>query len=197
MVNPRKRWTYAGQPYLSADIESIRLDVGALNLVPLKLEACGTWDPMEQYWGEEGEPIDEWAKPIISRGPRPEFEMEQVLPGMDPDDPDADPIGQAVDHTEAGDRHGAYRILMNLCQADLRGLDAHAHLGNLVFARRPEDAIRHYEAGFRIGELSLPKKFDGVLAWGWIDNRPFLRCMHGLGLCLWRLKRFDEARNIL
>jgi hypothetical protein len=110
-------------------------------------------------------------------------------------DPDADPIGQAVDHKEAGDTEGAYKILMDLCQADLRCLDAHAHLGNLVFDR-PKHAIRHYEAGFRIGELSLGMGFDGVLSWGWIDNRPFLRCMHGFGLCLWRLGRFKEAGDI-
>lgn len=29
--------------------------------------------------------------------------------------------------------------------------------------------------------------FDGVLPWGCPDNRPILRCLHGLGLCLWRL----------
>jgi tetratricopeptide (TPR) repeat protein len=35
-----------------------------------------------------------------------------------------------------------------------------------------------------------------VLPWGLIDNRPFLRCMHGYGLCLWRLGRFDEAEHV-
>ena len=24
-------------------------------------------------------------------------------------------------------------------------------------------------------------------------NQPFLRCLYGYGLCLWRLKRFEEA----
>jgi len=198
VVRPNKQWTYAGNPYLSGKIESTRLDVGALDLIPLKLEARGVWDPAQEYWGEEGEPVDDWAKPIIARGQRPQFEMEQVLPGMDPDDPDpdADPIGQAVDCNDSGDREGAYKILMGLCQADLRCLDAHAHLGNMVFDGRPEDAIRHYEAGFRIGELCLGKRFEGLLPWGWIDNRPFLRCMHGFGLCLWRLRRFREAGNI-
>ncbi len=41
------------------------------------------------------------------------------------------------------------------------------------------DAIKHYKIGRRIGELSLGAGFDGVLPWGWIDNRPFLRCTHG------------------
>jgi hypothetical protein len=47
--------------------------------------------------------------------------------------------------------------------ADFRCLDVHAPLGNLGFDRRPEDAIRRYEVGFRIGELSLGKSFDGLL----------------------------------
>ena len=85
---------------------------------------------------------------------------------------------------------------MELCQADLRCLDAHSHLGNLVFDHRPEDAICHYEVGMRIGKLSLGKNFSDVLQWGHIDNRPFLRCMHGYGLCLWRLGRFDEALSV-
>jgi tetratricopeptide (TPR) repeat protein len=81
-------------------------------------------------------------------------------------------------------------------RADLRCLDAHAHLGNLDFDGRPADALRHYEVGMRIGELSLGKDFEGVLLWGFIDNRPFLRCLHGFGLCLWRMGRFEEALRV-
>ncbi len=47
-----------------------------------------------------------------------------------------------------------------------------------------------------IGELSLDDEFDGVLPWGLIDNRPFLRCMHGFGLCLWRLGREGAAATL-
>ena len=28
------------------------------------------------------------------------------------------------------------------------------------------------------------------------ENRPYLRCMHGYGLCLWRLRRFEEAERV-
>jgi hypothetical protein len=48
----------------------------------------------------------------------------------------------------------------------------------------------------RIGELSFAEGFDGVLPCGLIDNRPFLRCMHGYGIGLWRLRRFKEAAEI-
>ncbi|MBW2162605.1 MAG: hypothetical protein JRH14_22045 [Deltaproteobacteria bacterium] len=159
----------------------------ALGLVPLKLEEVGMWEPKEHYWGEDDEPLEEWAKAIFARGPRPGFEMEQVLPGEDIDDPFDDPITRSNDLKDIGDQIEAEKLLMGLCESDLRCLDAHAHLGNLVFERRPEDAIRHYEVGVRIGELSLGDDFDGVLLWGHIDNRPFLRCMQGYGLCLWRM----------
>ncbi len=195
-VMPRKQWRYGGHPYLSGEIQSTRIDVEALDLVPLRLEHMGMWDPEEEYWGEEDDPIEEWAKPIIAHGPRPMFEMEQLLPGEDPDDPFEDPIIRSNDLVDAGEWVEAEKILMDLCQADLRCLDAHSHLGNLVFDHHPQDAIRHYEVGLRIGELSLGGDFTGVLPWGWIDNRPFLRCMHGYGLCLWRFGRFDEAEHI-
>jgi hypothetical protein len=195
-IKPRKQWLYGGDPYLSGDVESTRLDVARLGLVPLRLEEGGIWDPKQHYWGEQDKPIEEWAKPIIAWGPRPAFQMEQVLPGADPDDPYLDPITQANDLMGAGDSLAAQRILMDLCEADLRCLDAHAHLGIFLFDRRPEHALRHYEVGLRIGELSLGGNFDGLLHWGRIDNRPFLRCMEGYGLCLWRLGRFDEAGRI-
>ena len=196
VIRPRKQWRYRGHPYLSGEIESTRLDAAALGLVPLQLRDEGIWEPKEHYWGEEDEPIEEWAKPIIAKGPRPEFRMETILPGEDADDPFWDPITEAADLKDAGNYQDAQKILMDLCEADLRCLDAHAHLGNLVFDHFPNDAIRHYAAGLGIGEMSLGVGFDGLLPWGYIDNRPFLRCMHGYGLCLWRLGRLDDAARI-
>jgi hypothetical protein len=195
MVTPKKQWRYGGHPYLSGEIKAWRLDVPALNLTPLKLKEMGMWDPKDHYWGEPDEPIEEWAKPIKRQGPRPEYEMEQVIPGENPDDPDTDLILEAAEQREAGDYRRAYRKLTTLLAADLRCLDAHAHLGNFVFDHFPDKAIRHYEVGVRIGEFSLGEGFNGV-QWGHIDNRPFLRCVHGYGLCLWRLGRLQEAEEV-
>jgi hypothetical protein len=182
---------------LSGEIESTRLDAAALGLVPLRLEKRGTWSPAELDWDAAAEPIPKWAQPIIARGPRPEFAMDQVLPTDASLDVDTDPILDANDLRQAGDCRGAVRILMSLCDKDLRCLDAHAHLGNLVFEHRPQDALRHYAVGVRLGELALGPDFDGLLPWAFIDNRPFLRCLHGHGLCLWRLERFGEAGRVL
>jgi tetratricopeptide (TPR) repeat protein len=201
VVQPNRQWRHAGHPYLSGTIVSATIDVRRLGLVPLALQAFGEWDPSEEYWGEPGdeggEPLDEWTKAIIARGPRPQLEMEQVLPGHDPEDFDTDPILEANDLRDAGDPTGARELLTKLLEADLRCLDAHAHLGHMGFRAFPEWTLAHYEVGVRIGELSLGSGFDGVLPWGLVDNRPFLRCMHGLALCLWRLERWDEAERVL
>jgi hypothetical protein len=165
-------------------------------LVPLELYPQGDWDPAEEYWGEPGEPIEAWAKPIIKRGPRPMYEMEQVLPGVNPEDFDSDPIMKANELRDQGKMARAKKLLERLLVKDMRCLDAHAHLGNMAFDEQARTALDHYQRGVLIGELSLGGKFEGVLPWGMIDNRPFLRCLNGLGLCLWRLERFEEAEGV-
>ena len=193
-VSPGRTWRYGGHPYLSGEITAWRVDVGALGLRPLALKEVGVWYPREHSWGDE--PPEPWARSLIKRGPRPEYEMEQVLPGEDPDDPDTDPILDAIDLKRAGDHEGADRALMNLLAADLRCLDAHGHLGDFAFQGDPDTAVRHYDMGVRIGELFLGKGFDGLLPWEWGGNRPFLRCLHGYGVCLWRFGRLRDAEKV-
>ena len=70
--------------------------------------------------------------------------------------------------------------------------DYHDETSQAVELRRSSLCVR----GVRIGELSLEEGFDGLLEWGHVDNRPFLRCVHGYGLCLWRLGRNEEAMGV-
>ena len=195
VVTPMKRTGKPDGVHIQGQVLRTYLDAAALGLSPLRLEERGIWDPKRHYWGEPGDPLESWARPIVKRGPRPEFEMEQVLPGTDFAVSDYDPITESSDLRGNGDPTGAREILMGLCATDLRCLDAHAHLGNMLFDRKPELAIRHYEVGVRIGELTVKSDFEGLLPWGWIDNRPFLRCLYSWALCLWRLERFTEAEK--
>ena len=104
-------------------------------------------------------------------------------------------INKAIDLKDIGDLSGANKVLMELCKIDLRTLDAHSHLGSFAFNQNPEIAIRHCEVGVRIGNLSFGNSFDGILPWVFLENRPFLRCMQGYGLCLWRLGNDIKARE--
>lgn len=198
-VKPEKHWSFAGHPYMTGSILKSWIDISALNLKPLALIDEGMWNPEDEYWGEEGDPLSDWVKEIIAAGSRPMFEMEQVMPGVKREDLDidTDPILQAVDLKDSGDLLGAVKVLAELLILDLRCLDAHSHLGNFAFHRDdPETALRHYDVGRQIGELSMGKDFKNVLRWAMLDNRPYLRCLDGYGLCLWRLKRFEEAEAV-
>lgn len=191
-VSGKKFWLHAGHPYLSGEILSHRQRVVDLGLTPLKLRDRGLWKPDEEFWGEEQQPLPDWAQAIVAKGPRPLFELELVIPGDDTDDRE-DHIARSVNLKENGASDEAERTLMELLHADLRCLDAHAHLGNFDFELRPENALRHYAMGRAIGELSLGPDFCDVLLWAMLDNRPYLRCLHGHGLCLWRLGELKQA----
>jgi tetratricopeptide (TPR) repeat protein len=163
---------------------------------PLRLYERGVWDPAEEYWGDLDGMIPVPVVEVIAGGPRPAFEFEQLLPGVEDLDAD-DPILGALELRDRGEERGAIRALESLVEWDSRCLDAHAHLGMLAFQDDdPSAALGHYATGVQIAEHALGKTFGGVLTWGWIDNRPFLRCLHGLTLSAWRLGRQDEAEKL-
>jgi hypothetical protein len=153
-IQPSKAWRFGGFPYLSGRILSNRLDVQALGLEPLRLKEHEAWDPRDQYWSAEDGGLEAWQRELNAGGPRPLFEMAQVIPGENPDNFDWDPILESVDRKEAGDYRGAEAILMDTLEMDLRCLDAHAHLGNLWFTHAPETAIRPEEAEELLGKFS-------------------------------------------
>lgn len=193
-----RRWTWRGDEYASGRIENPRIAVEKLGLVPLPLkggELCNLRAASEPVRSPEPyAPM--WRK--LTAKPRAWFEMDPIawgaFPGFEPDEDST--ACDAAELAAAGDSEGAREFLMELLCTDLRCIDAHAHLGNLEIDATPQRAIVHYEIGIRIGELSLSAEFDGVLEWGPIHNRPFLRCLCGYGHCLWRLGRLSEAQEI-
>lgn len=191
-----RRWSWYEDAYANGRIEDVRVDVTKIGLVPLTLDGgelrdvAGYSDPFE-----EPDPYAAlWMR--LTAQPRLAFEFDAVAWGSLPNrEFDDNPTCEAAELADAGDFVAARKLLMETLGVDLRCLDAHAHLGNWAFDRSPERALAHYEVGVRIGELSLPSDFSGLLLWGELYNRPFLRCLHGLGLCLWRLGRLAEAEH--
>ncbi|MCB1033081.1 MAG: tetratricopeptide repeat protein [Acidobacteria bacterium] len=200
-VEVERAWVFGRTQYVTGHIpsSSICLDVGRLELPPLHLEPWGPWDP-EDIDSLDHLPEDLAAELERSTGLE-HYEMEQVLPEdsitMQYED---DAMLEAQVLRDLGDRLAAEKLLGDLLTADLRCLDAHAHLGNFLFDSDWPGALdrttRHYAAGAALGSAALPKGFSGLLPWGLIDNRPYLRCLHGLGLCRWRAGDFAQARTI-
>ncbi|MGQ0433134.1 MAG: hypothetical protein ACT452_12090 [Microthrixaceae bacterium] len=200
LLDAYRRWSGAA-PLIFAESEStagwvyprfssVDVDVAT----PLALNPMGDWDPAEERWGEPGDSRHPLWQEVIAAGVRPCFEMEQILPGVEPDDWDIDPIVDAADLHRAGRHREAIRLLEGLLAVDDRCVDAWGHLGLVAFdTRGPGPAAEFYETGVAVGEASFPDRFGGVLSWGMVDNRPFLRCLHGLALCAWRQRRWDDA----
>lgn len=192
-----KRWSWRGDAYASGALENPRIAIEALGLDALPLEGgheCDLRIGREPF--ESPDPYAPLWEELTAR-PRRVFEMDPIawgaLPGLDDDE---NPTCDAAELAAAGERGAARELLMEVLGTDLRCIDAHAHLANLEFERSPARAIVHYEIGKRIAELSLPANFDGVLEWAQLYNRPYLRCLHGFGVCLWRLGELDQAAAV-
>lgn len=206
-VIPNKEWEYKKHTYLSGKVIDSYIDGSVLTPVPLRLYSHGTWDSF-YYFAElwEIDPdrelpssLPEWVIAVLKAGPREVFEMEQIIPGANPEEME-DPISLAVEYAHQGNIDKTWQILHGCLTKDLRCIDAFAHLGTYTFgdgrsAWHAKRAMQRYLAGVKVGEQALPPGFNGLLPWSWINNRPFLRALHGLGLCQWRLGQFDAARN--
>lgn len=186
-------WRY---PFFTDTLGEAAREAAAEVDTPLRLEARHRWDPDDEYWGEPGDVLEPDLQAVRAAGPRDAWELEQRVPDREWEAGGDDPILDAVELARGAERERARSLLAGLLAEEPRCLDAHAHLGTLAFEYSAALALPCFEAGVAIGERSLPAAFDGVLPWGWIDNRPFLRCLHGYGLCLWRLGRLVEAEAV-
>ncbi|NLD99250.1 MAG: hypothetical protein GX640_05195 [Fibrobacter sp.] len=202
-VLPSKVWQFNNSIHLTGEIIDRRFDASVLNLVPLTLKERGVFNPDDEDLIDEDDPFEKYYLPVLAYGARKEFEMEQIIPLENTDDMGIDPISEAVEAHQFGDFETAYKILKENLAEDLRCIDAHAHLGNFEFESSDyiyfalkEKAKRHFEAGIKIAELSFSPAFHDLLPWEYLNNRPYLRCLHGYGLCLYRSGNIDAAKMV-
>ncbi|MER5356551.1 hypothetical protein ABT093_40305 [Kitasatospora sp. NPDC002551] len=155
-----------------------------------------------------------WLDRLAEDGVLPRYRMPDLYPGRT-----EVPLDAALDTLRAtADVEGYEDELLRIVAAEPRDVDAYAHLGSLALQRHDgefgdlisyvgptaadrrrhlKEALAWYEAAVAVGEASLPMIFHGRLPWSEMDNRPFLRAVHGLALALWRLGRFNSAELVL
>lgn len=98
------------------------------------------------------------------------------------------------DADEIFDKEIAESEFKMIIEGDPEFIDAYNSLGWLAM----EDfnygiAQSYFQKAFKIGNSLIPKSFKGEIIWGIIDNRPFLRAMHGLGLSYLYINEFEHA----
>lgn len=105
-----------------------------------------------------------------------------------------DKFHSGCDAFEEGNLPLAERIFKSVLRQMPDHLDAIHHLAmvqsELGEVERANDL---WEQSVRIGRKGFPAEFDREkdrLEWGWLENRPFLRCLHGLALV-----RFDNGQT--
>lgn len=198
-----KEWEHRDAPYASGRVLGSRLDVKRLGLVPIPLYLDGERE-LAELLAVSCVDLDTRAyfKAFFGRTV-PTYRMDDVAYVWAEDRADEseflddDIVTVSNELAESGDHAGARRLLMDALLPDLRFLDAHAHLGNRAFDHWPELAVQHYGVGVAIGDLSVGPELVGIIPWDVIENRAYLRCLHGYGLALWKLGRRAEAESVM
>lgn len=117
-------------------------------------------------------------------------EWEFVYPDIYEDLMDEFDLG--CEFYERGDLDEAERIFRAVLSQMPDHLDAIHHLA-IVLSERDQLGEAHdlWDQAVSIGRKAFPRAFQlgrDRLEWGWLENRPFLRCLHGLALA-----RYDDG----
>lgn len=168
----------------------------------LEVYSTGSYTPRSDELGFEecdDEMLEIYAD-VVRRGNRKSWEMEQVLPGYDPESIDC-PILVGIDIASTQGYDAGIRHFKSLLKKDPRCQDAYAHLGLFYFEQNnsldTEKAKNFYKQGAFIGFSAIGiERMRDVFLWGHIDNRPFLRCLEGYALCLAREGQTGKALTV-
>ena len=111
-----------------------------------------------------------------------------------------DKLDQALDIWEAGHDESAEKMLRAVVEACPNHIDALHHL-SLIYNEqgRKLEAYVFCQAAVSIGLQAIPRKFkwdNARVTWGMLENRPFMRAYHNLGLWHFHSGRYDDAIEI-
>ncbi|MCX5990896.1 MAG: tetratricopeptide repeat protein [Chloroflexi bacterium] len=101
---------------------------------------------------------------------------------------------------EQGDLAAAERAFRQVLARMPDHLDAIHHLAMVLSeGNHPDQAHDLWDQAVRIGRKAFPQDFKpgrDRLEWGWLENRPFLRCLHGLALARYEEEEVEEALRL-
>jgi len=101
---------------------------------------------------------------------------------------------------EEGDLDEAEKVFRAVLTQMPDHLDALHHLALVLSERNLLGEARDlWEQAVRIGHKAFPQGFQpgkDRLEWGWLENRPFLRCLRGLALATYNDGEIEEALRL-
>ena len=108
--------------------------------------------------------------------------------------PDGDPVFEATEM----EHKKRYDSLARLWEHYPQCIDALVHMGNMSFdsTHAFKSAFNCYMGAVHIAEQKLPLDDEAQFPWIFLNNRPYLRALHGLCLWHWKNKDFEKAEAI-
>lgn len=86
------------------------------------------------------------------------------------------------------DEWQATEAYTELSQTPAGAIHGHEALGGLhVLHQEFRKARKHFDAALAAGDRLIPRRYAGEIIWGELDNRPYLRALHGAALSRLRL----------
>ncbi len=111
-----------------------------------------------------------------------------------------DEFDRGCEFFEKGDLKAAEESFRKVLASMPAPLDAIHHLAMVLSERRLWKQARElWEQAVRIGRKAFPRDFRpgrDKLPWVMLDNRPFLRCLHGLALERYEDEKLEEALGL-
>ncbi|MFP4364989.1 MAG: tetratricopeptide repeat protein [Spirochaetia bacterium] len=185
-----KEWTFKKNKYLSGEVTESTFILENIDVPGHEYTVEGLWDPR----GSFGDEAEELFPDYLAEGLREEY-MFKNYSGYGFYEDGEDPFSDAI---EAPTGKKRYDILAKLWEDYPECIDALVHIGESYMESSGDwlqNALNCFITSIHIAEKNLPKDFDGVMLWECLENRPYLRALHGLCLTYWRMKEFDKAQK--
>lgn len=130
--------------------------------------------------------------------------LSQLVSEIGDETPNQDPALQKAQQIMYGawdEQNPARRITLakRALQTSSNCADAYVLLAEEE-AQTPQQALKYYQAGVEAGRRALGEDFLKDLEniggfWGFLETRPFMRAMEGLGTVQWELGHHEEAEQ--
>lgn len=186
-----KRWQFNKTTYISGKVQHFSFNLDSIDVPGHDYEESEMVSSLDWYGPGE---LTGLVGKCLKGGKRPSIEFHDYT-GFDFYGPNSDPVFEAADSADPSRR---YDILTKLWEEFPQCIDALVHIANpyihsSFFFRNAENC---YRAAIAIAERNLPPNFDCVALWLCLENRPYLRALHGYCILLWSKNRFNEAEKI-